>query len=240
MNGARRIFLYNWPMFVGTWSLALLLAALGVHYDRWVLVLMACSGLGWSAVALAVSSYIYDWSPLARGTWLTSLRHGAVHTWAAIDAGLDGEINFEPHVPGTCLARLELTDATTMRGASIRRAKSLTPRSHGAISCKPDLLPVPDASCDAVFVAFAAHEIQNRTARERFFGEISRILRPRARLVLVEHMRDVWNFAAFGPGAFHFFPRREWLSLAAHADLDLRVATRITPWVTALVLERSR
>jgi Methyltransferase domain len=240
VNGARRIFLYNWPMFVGTWCLAVLLAALGVHYGRGLLVLMAGASLGWSVVALAVSSYIYDWSPLARGTWLTSLGHGTIHAWAAIDAGLDAEVDLEPHVPGTCLARLELSDPTTMRGASIRRAKSLTPRSHGAILCTPDCLPLPDASCDAVFVPFAAHEIQTRAARAQFFSEVSRVLRPRASLVLVEHLRDVWNFAAFGPGAFHFFPRGEWLFLAAHAGFDLRNTRRITPWVTALVLERSR
>lgn len=240
MSGARRIFLYNWPTFVGTWSLAVLLAALGVHHGCGILVLMACASLAWSVVALAVSSYIYDWSPLARGTWLTSLGHGAVHTWAAIDAGLDAEVQLEPHVPGTCLARLQLSDAVTMRGASIRRAKALTPRSHGAIHCTPDCLPLPDASCDAVFVPFAAHEIQTPAARARFFGEVSRVLRPSASLVLVEHLRDAWNFAAFGPGAFHFLPRREWLSLAAHAGFDLRRTRRITPWVTALVLERSR
>lgn len=238
MNGARRIFLYNWPMFVATWLGALTVGGFALLWQQWFVVVAAAVALVWSGVALAVSAYIYDVSPLSAGTWLTPLLSQPISTWAAIDAGLDGEVQLEPNVSGTCVGRLELVDAATMRGGSIHRARSMTARQHAGTPCKPTSLPLGSATCDVVFVVFAAHEIQQRVARQQFFGEIARTLTPNGRVMLIEHVRDAWNFAAFGHGAFHFFSRREWVTLAAGAGLDVLHEARVTPWVMALTLGR--
>jgi hypothetical protein len=56
----------------------------------------------------------------------------------------------------------------------------------------------------------------------------------------VEHFRDGANTAVFGPGAWHFLPRAEWLRLAAHAGLRPAAERRVAGLVTALALTRGR
>jgi hypothetical protein len=57
--------------------------------------------------------------------------------------------------------------------------------------------------------------------------------------VVVEHLRDLANTLAFGPGALHFLPRREWLRLAAASGLALHDEARLTPFVRAFFLARA-
>jgi hypothetical protein len=54
--------------------------------------------------------------------------------------------------------------------------------------------------------------------------------------VLVEHLRDAANFAAFGPGFLHFFSRRTWLA-AAEGPFQLAVEFPITPFVRVFGFE---
>jgi ubiquinone/menaquinone biosynthesis C-methylase UbiE len=140
---------------------------------------------------------------------------------------------------GPCVGRLDIFDQTFMTASSISRARRRTAQAHAAIACSPTALVLADQSCDAVVVAFTAHEIRDPRARERFFEELTRVLRPGGKLVLVEHLRDLANLLAFGPGFLHFLPRHEWLRLASHATLSIASEMRITPWVMALALERS-
>jgi SAM-dependent methyltransferase len=160
-------------------------------------------------------------------------------TWATIHAGLDAEVDLDGVMPGRCVARLDIFDPRLMTSPSITRARVTTGSAKEASPCSPTALALDDRACDAVVVAFTAHEIRDRAAREAFFDELRRALRPGGRVLLVEHLRDLANFFAFGPGYLHFVPRREWLRLAAHAKLAVASETRITPWVMALGLERT-
>jgi len=158
--------------------------------------------------------------------------------WVAIDAGLDAEVAIDRVMPAPCAARLDIHDGTHVGSPSVARARAMTPRAHRAMRASAVSLPLADASCDLVAMIFTAHEIQARAARAACFREVTRALAPGGRLLLVEHLRDLPNVLAYGPGAWHFLPRREWLSLAAGAGLRVAVERRVTPWVTALAFER--
>jgi len=127
-----------------------------------------------------------------------------------------------------------------MTSPSIARARSRTHMTRQASSCSPTALALESGACDAIVVAFTAHEIRDRGSRELFFDELRRSLRPGGRVLIVEHLRDLANFLSFGPGFLHFESRREWLRLASHANFAVASETRITPWVMALALERPR
>jgi SAM-dependent methyltransferase len=240
-NGALRIFFYNWPTYVGTWAfaLAMLLVALAEPRFKWPAVILDVILFAWSVVSLLVAHYIYDRSPLLGGNWISSLLPTSVQSWATIHAGLDAEVELDAVMPGRCVARLDVFDQSLMTAPSIKRARAYTTCASAAVSCSPTSLKLQDRTCDAVVVAFTAHEIRNGLARERFFDEIRRCVRPGGRVVLVEHLRDFMNFLAFGPGCLHFLSRGEWLRLAGNANLFVAKEKRITPWVMALSLERT-
>jgi SAM-dependent methyltransferase len=198
----------------------------------------AAFALTWSFVSLVVSRYVYDHSELISGRWLTGLLDRDGRTWATIHAGLDAEVRLDGVMPGQCLGRLDIFDRAVMTSPSIARARRITATIEHATPCSPKSLALADASCDSIVVAFTAHEIRDPEHRKAFFQELHRALRPGGRAVLVEHLRDWPNFMAFGPGFLHFVARREWLSLAAAAELSAARELRITPWIMALALER--
>ncbi len=270
-SGALRIFLYNWPRFALTWGAAAGAVAavaagdLGGGALGGVVVAGAIFACAWSALALAVSHFVYDRSALSTGTWVAALLPRATHleagdeppsygstpdeapphapdgafVWAAVDAGLDAEVDLDAVMPGRCHARIDVYDGVVVRAPSVQRARALTPRAHVAKKAPPAALPLEDESCDVVTVVFSAHEIRDAAIRERFFAELARALRPGGRVLLVEHLRDAANFVAYGPGFLHFQPRSEWLRLAADAGLAVAVERRVTPWVAAFAFEKS-
>jgi SAM-dependent methyltransferase len=241
-SGARRIFFYNWPIYLLAWAVgpALAISALYARLPGAVWVgLGAGTALLWSALSLAVSFYIYDRSELSRGRWVRALAPERVDAWVSVDAGLDAEIDLDGALPGECLGCVDIFDGSRMPAGSIRRARARTPRTRAAIASPPTALATRDASCDAVVVAFTAHELRDASTRERFFHELFRTLRPRGRVLLVEHVRDAANCAVYGPGAFHFLPRAEWLRVARVAGFHVAAERRVTPFVVALALEKA-
>ncbi len=239
-SGAVRIFLYNWPVYSFTWTLALATVALSRFvpaFAAWPIAIGACVALAWSFASLLVSFYVYDASALVSGSWVAKLIETSM-PWATIHAGLDAEVELDAVMRGQCVARLDIFDPQIMTSPSITRARSVTPQAHEALRCSPRALALGDETCSAIVVAFTAHEIRDQRAREAFFCELHRALRPGGKALIVEHLRDFANFVSFGPGYLHFVSRSEWLRLAAHANFAIASETRVTPWVMALTLER--
>jgi SAM-dependent methyltransferase len=239
-SGATRILLYNWPIYAVTWGSAVVASVAATRVGGRVaafVVLGAVVAATWAAISLVVSHYIYDRSALASGSWVTALLPARAERWASIDAGLDAEVSLDGVLPDACVARLDIYDPAIMSARSVQRARAITARAHAATSCPPTALALGDASCDLIAVIFTAHELRDARSRERLFLEVKRALRSGGRMLLVEHVRDAPNFAAFGPGFMHFLPRAEWLRLARFAGFRVAAEMRITPWVLALALE---
>jgi len=246
-HGLLQILHYNLPMFAKTGVAALAatvaVAVLPLPRPLSIVVLTGIvAALLWSASSLLVSHWIYDLSPLSRWDWLAGLLPAAPRHWASLHAGLDETFGalarIFPTTSTTSGTVLDFYDAAAMTEPSIVRARKLA-LDQAATPVDFRALPLANGSQDAIFLIFAAHELRQPESRRRFFLEIARALAPGGRAVLVEHVRDGWNFLAFGPGFLHFLPRREWLHLAAAADLAVREDFRITPFVAALVLEKA-
>ena len=122
--------------------------------------------------------------------------------------------------------------------APIRRARWSLP--GWLIQARPSELPVPAESIDLLLAPLSAHELRDAADREALFREASRVLRAAGRMILVEHHRDVPNLLAFGPAAWHFYPRTEWQWAAARAGLEAVARRKLTPLVTATAFEPRR
>jgi SAM-dependent methyltransferase len=140
--------------------------------------------------------------------------------------------------PESTLTVLDIFDPAEMTEPSIVRARKGRVRSE-SIAASARRLPAASASWDAVCLLFAAHELRTAAGREALFAEVHRLLDNDGLVIVAEHLRDVPNFCAFGPGAFHFFPRREWLRVFEHASLHVADEFPITPFVRVFVLRRA-
>lgn len=63
------------------------------------------------------------------------------------------------------------------------------------------------------------------------------MLNREGRVIVIEQLRDVVNFACFGVAAFHFLSRSAWMSSFASAGLDVSDEFRISPFMRAFVLQ---
>lgn len=242
-HGLLQILRYNQPMFAktGAAALAAILAVVLLPMPRFVAILataVVAAALLWTASSLLVSHWIYDRSPLREWDWLAGLFAAPPRRWTSIHAGLDETFGALPRIfPAEGGTVLDVYDPAEMTEPSIARARRLS-LDRAAKPADFRSLSLSDGSQDAIFLIFAAHELRRPESRLRFFQEIARALAPGGRAVLVEHLRDGPNFLAFGPGFLHFLHRREWLRLAAAADLAVHEERRVTPFVAVLVLEK--
>jgi ubiquinone/menaquinone biosynthesis C-methylase UbiE len=242
-RGTVQIVLYNWPFYV-VGSLAVLLGLALVLLAPWPAAVRALLGAGaaaaafWLAGSLLASYWVYDHSALCRWDWVRQLFPEAPKRWTNVHVGLDETtLALRRVFPGTASVVMDIYDPAEMTEPSIRRARRLTPAPVPAIGADVTALPLGDRELDAAFLLFAAHEIRRPELRLRFFRELRRVLKPDGRVLIVEHLRDLPNFLAFGPGFFHFHPRREWLRVAREAGFAVAQESRFTPFVGVFLLE---
>lgn len=241
LAGVARIVAFNWPKYATAGMLlcggpaALLL----IDMNRAVLVL-GWVGLGfvvwWTVASLIASWWVYDLSGMYELRWLAPLMKSRGR-WVSIHAGLDG-FTLPARALFECepMSVLDIYDPSEMTERSIARAR-LTQKPHPrTLVANSGKLPLPDASCDAILVLFAAHELRSAGAREKLFREMRRLLAKDGKIIVAEHLRDVANLAAFGPGFLHFISRDLWLEAFAATGLSVETETTITPFVRAFVL----
>lgn len=85
-------------------------------------------------------------------------------------------------------------------------------------------VPLPDASCDVVCFGFGTHEIPADGAREKLFGEATRILKPGGKVLLFEHGWDAHNYVIFGPVIHHVTKRQDWDAFLRERFNDVKYA----------------
>jgi SAM-dependent methyltransferase len=241
--GLVRMIRFNWPDYALAAAAIAALSAVAV----WAPLGVAARAVGaagaslaawWIAASLVTGWWVYDRSPLYRWTWVTTLLPQAPREWANVTAGFDESTDVLRSLLGGDGTTIDLFDPVLMTEASIHRAHADRPPATGTIPGTPARLPLGDASLDAAFVIFAAHELRERDDREALFAELARVIRPGGSVALVEHPRNLPNLIAFGPGALHFFPTAEWRRLARTTGFEINAGRSMTPFVSALILRR--
>ena len=243
-DGVLQIVRYNWNLYVA----AILVSALVVGLVLVIrppavlaglLILGAIAAVFWLALSLAVSHYVYDRSDLYRWEWIRERVAPTPRHVVNIHAGLDETSQaLQEMYPAAEVTILDIYDPAEMPEPSIARARREARSALASVKSDFRRLPIQTASADLLTVIFVAHELRRAAAKEAFFREASRVLNPGGRLLLVEHLRNAWNLAAFGPGAFHFFPRHEWLRVAGATGFQLSEEISRTVFVRAFVFVR--
>ncbi|MFI2765294.1 methyltransferase domain-containing protein [Streptomyces echinatus] len=241
-SGVRDVIAYNWPRYAAALATAAGLAAVSGRLPpapRALARAGSAAAVGLLASATAASWLVYDRSELYGYGWLDAVLAQEPAAHLVVGTGLDEASDvLAARWPASRQTTVDLYDPAVMTEASVRRARRRVPPPAHALPGRPDALPVAAAAVDAVFLVFAAHELRRAEQRRRLFEECARVLRPGGRLIVVEHLRDGANTAVFGPGAWHFWPRAEWLRLAGHAGLRPVAERRIAGLVTAFAFAR--
>lgn len=240
-EGVKRVLQFNRGAYAAAASLAAV--AFTLSRQSWLsprgrMLAGAAGGLisYQTLLSLIASHWVYDRSPLHHSRWLKEII-SAPGTILNVIAGYDETSEPLRRVfPDAGLSVVDFYEDLNRREPSIVRAQKLFPLQEAPVAKRVAGWPVKNQSVDLVLLAFAAHEIRDQPSRDHLFEEISRVLSRKGVIVLVEHLRDVNNFIAYGPGFLHFLPEVEWLRCAFAANLTVAKVFRITPFVGVFVL----
>ena len=241
-RGVRQIVLFNWPLYMAAVCSALVLtAAASLPALAGLRVgLQAASGLAcaWMVASLVVSWVVYDRSPLSGVAWIPETVGFAPRTWLVIHAGLDETTeSLRVLLPESRGRAFDIYDSREMTEPSIERARRSTTVRDGETADFRQL-SAPSVSVDVAIVPLSAHELRTHRTRCDLFRELARVLAPGGLVVVAEHLRDIPNFAAFGPGVLHFHSRDAWVRCFSECGLCIRRERSVTPFVRVFVLGR--
>ena len=194
----------------------------------------------WLLVSLAVSHYVYDRAGIYDGEWLGGAVRRSPRRYANLHAGFDEFSNaLEARFPASERLVFDFFDAKKMTEPSIARARALPTHQPAAQQVDFASLPLSDEELDAAFLIFAAHELREHRDRAQLLRELHRSIRRDGSVVIVEHLRDIANFLAFGPGFVHFHSRAQWLRGIADAGFQVANEFSLTPFVRVFVLGKT-
>ena len=243
-EGVSKIVRFNTRFYVGS-ALGLALVVLLLTFLKLPVWFKALLEIGtalmlfWTLSSLFVSWYLYDYAGVTRWEWMRPDLQHAPPRWANIHAGLDESTAFLRRLlPGTDGIVVDIYDPSTMTEPSIARARRMYPAVEPFLTGTAKALPLPDSDRDAIFLLFAAHELRDPKSRIQLLHEIRRVLKSDGRIILVEHLRDLPNLVAFGPGFFHFHTARSWLRSITDSGFQVIEQRGVTPFVRCFTLRK--
>jgi len=245
LHGLRQIARLNWPFYAGGAAVVVLALSATPRLPltpapRGVLYAAAVLAAFWLAASLLASWFVYDRSNLMTGEWIPDALGFHPATWITIHAGFDETTPAVRTILNGSSGRVfDIFDPVEMTEPSIARARQLAGQDGDAECVNFRQLPVQPGTIDAALLLLSAHELRTHEARVVLFAEIHRVLAPGGRAVVAEHLRDLPNFGAFGPGCLHFHSRRSWMRSFARAGFAVHNEFSITPFVRVFILGES-
>ena len=230
-----------WFYIAGTLAVgtSAVLLACAWHLLPQMLAWMATIGLffaiWWLAASLVVSHWVYDRSTWPTGEWLRDVRIGehVLNVHSGFDETTSRLRQWYPHAE---IIPLDLFDPIRLTEKSIHHARAHLPPLPGTLEGTPERWPIPPGSFDSVLFLLSAHEFRSHHERVALLSRARESLRPGGVVVLAEHVRDVANFVAFGPGFMHFHSVKAWTHAWQEAGLTLVHKQRVTPFVRVWLL----
>ncbi len=184
---------------------------------------------------LVVSAYVYDFSNYYSLHWLTNLvsNNEKVELIVNINAGFD-ETSFiiENKFPHADLKVFDFYNAKQHTEPAIKRARKVSLVYPNTQQIASDLIPLKDNTADIVLLLSAVHEIRSNEEKVQFLKECHRLCKPGAKVIMVEHLRDLPNFIAFTIGFSHFFSRSVWKNSFERAGFSSCKETKFTPFMS--------
>jgi len=242
-QGLLNIIRFNWHFYAIAFGALIALAVLNQFLPyriqtAFVLALiLACASV---TLSLVVSFYVYDCSSLYTLTWLDKLEIGRHKLLVNINAGFDEtSALIKQKYPDSDLVVFDFYDPQKHTEVSIKRARKAYPAFGGTQTIATTSVPLNANSVDCIFLLLSAHEVRNPQERIDFFKELRRVLNRSGKIVVVEHLRDINNFIAYTIGFFHFYSAASWKHTFNSAGLTLVSEFKITPFISAFVLEKN-
>lgn len=245
LEGVFNVVRFNWPLYVTGVSICFIAWVATISFPissaiKGVTAFVGSIALYFVVMSLIASYLAYDASGLYDFAWLNKLLKQTPHNIVNLHAGFDETSeSLKLLFPNAQLSVLDFYDPSSQTEPSLLRARKLSRPALKARKVGITDLTLPDSSMDLALLCFCAHEVRNSFDRERLFRELNRIVKPDGWVILVEHMRDIANFLAFGPGFMHFLPCSEWRRLTSLAGLKIEKEFSITPFVRILCLCRT-
>jgi SAM-dependent methyltransferase len=240
-QGVKNIIRFNWHFYViAILFIAALICLLAFAPDAFapVIYLIIIFALLSTALSLAASYYVYDYTELYALDWLNELEVGLDDRLVNIHAGFDEtSMLLSSRYPGRMLTVLDFYNSYKHTEVSIERARRAYPAYPGTRIVDTTDIQLQAGTIDLVFVLLSAHEIRNKEERCTFFRELRQSLRTGGSIVVLEHLRDLPNFLVYNFGYLHFFPRKEWLYTFESAGFSLISEKKVTPFLSAFILQ---
>ena len=241
-QGVVNIIRFNWHFYLFAGITVLLFVVVSMYASMmlsWLCLIIALGTFVSTSISLIVSYYIYDRSSLYKFTWMSRLPAPNTEPIVNIHAGFDEtSVILKEKFPGAALTVFDFYNPVKHTERSIERARKAYPRYPGTITTTTSQLLIPENSSVLIFNIFALHEVRDQAERIQFLKEQRRSLKTNGRIIIVEHLRDTSNFAAYTIGFFHFLSRREWLSTFALAGLSIDTSFKVTPFITVFILKK--
>ncbi|MCH7226462.1 methyltransferase [Haloferula sp. A504] len=239
-QGVRTVVRFNWPIYVAAVAVLAVTATVAAlpfpGLFRMAGTLAAAGALWFLLGSLGATHWVYDRSDLYRWNWLRSLCPSGPFRLLVCHTGFDEvSAGLRATFPEARIEVLDHFDAGTMTEASIRRARALHPPPPATLAAPFDRWP--DIKADLILAPLAVHELRSVGERAAWFAEARRSLEPGGTIVVVEHLRDLPNFLAFGPGFVHFHTAAAWRRSWQQAGLGLERSFSLTPFLRVFVLK---
>ncbi|HEX6279807.1 MAG TPA: class I SAM-dependent methyltransferase [Pyrinomonadaceae bacterium] len=238
-QGVANVLRFNWHYYLYALVFALAFFIAARLFYQPILNVLALVAIGQALISVVISYFVYDHSKFYDFKWVDTLDPEGGSTILNIHSGFDESSEaLRRRCPKSRLCVFDFYEAKRHTEVSIKRAQNIRAGNNGDVKISTTAFPVSDDYFDASFVVFSAHEIRDDPERIVFLRELRRTLKDSGRIIVTEHVRDVWNLLAYNLGAFHFLPVNTWLVTFKKANLHVSKTVKITPFVTAFVLEK--